>query len=265
MLKLLVTGGCGFIGSNLVDKLRRLGFDVDIIDLKLGSDIRDLEVFVSKKYDYIFHLAAQASIPKSFANPLWAYDHNVLGTLKVLEYAKKTGAGVIFSSSASVYEPMSPYAVSKLVCEKYLKFYEPSVRSVALRYFNVFGKRQEIANGGEGLALSTFLKQRKENKPFTIVGTGKQRRDFVYVGDVVRANIAAMEYLESGGGFDVFDIGFGKNYSINEVVEMVKKKHPYIYLPPRIEPFENLADIIKAKILLDWSPKVSLKKWLASS
>lgn len=261
-MKFLVTGFMGFIGLNLYNTLKLYGYNVDGIDLKMGGDVRVFET--SRKYDVIFHLAAQASIPKSFENPYWCHDHNVNGTLRLLEYARKVGAKVIFASSASVYEPMSPYAVSKLVCEEYLKLYAGlGVDSVALRYFNVFGERQEIANGGEALALSIFLGQLKRNEPFTIVGTGEQRRDFVYVGDVVAANLVAMKFLEQNRGYEVFDIGRGENYSINEVVGMIKKGHPHVFLPPRVEPFENRADISKAKELLDWEPKVTLPEWLS--
>lgn len=269
-MKCLITGYLGFIGNNLSE---RLGFPGGI-DIKNYQDIRTFDF--KEKFDVIFHLAAQASIPKSFENPVESHSHNVMGTLRILEYARKTGAKVVFSSSSSVYgeaetptkedapkNPVSPYAAQKLMCEEYMKLYwKLGVKSCALRYFNVFGEGQDKANGGYSLALSIFMKQFKEGKPFTIVGDGEQRRDFVYVKDVVRANILAAEYLDEAKGFEAFNIGGGKNYSINQVANTIGKDHPRINLPPRMEPRENLADITKAKELLKWEPKTTLEAWL---
>lgn len=252
----MITGHRGFIGSNLSACIKDIG-----IDLKEGVDIRTCDFPDTK---VIWHLAAQASIPKSFEDPVESNSHNVVGTLRILEHARKTGAKVIFSSSSSIYDPVSPYAVQKLICEEYMKLYwSLGVKSVALRYFNVFGENQSIANGGDGLALAIFLKQYKEGKPFTVVGTGEQRRDFVYVGDVVRANIIAADYLETATEFKVFDVGNGYNYSINEVLDMIDPKHPRVHIPPRVEPFENKADINKRLPL--WTPKTTLPQWLQLS
>ena len=255
-MKTLTTGHLGFIGSNIYKRVGGAG-----VDIKSGQDIRTYEFI--EKYDVIFHTAAKASIPESFDNPIESHSHNVIGTLKVLEYARKTGARVVFSSSASIYDLVSPYAVQKSICETYMRFYWTlGVKSIALRYSNVFGEGQEIANGGYVLAIPIFLKQYKEEKPFTIVGDGKQRRDFVYVGDVVEANLRAAEFLKIADKFEVIDIGTGENHSINEVTDMISKEHPRIYLPPRIEPFENRADITKAKELLHWSPQTYLPEWI---
>ena len=130
--------------------------------------------------------------------------------------------------------------------------------------FNVFGERQEIANEGESLVLARFLAQYKREEPFTIYGTGEQRRDFVYVGDVVDANLLAAEYLDKAKEFQIIDIGTGINYSINEVAEMIDKDNPRVNLPPRDEPFENRANINKAQELLNWNPTVDLPTWLRS-
>jgi UDP-glucose 4-epimerase len=163
-----------------------------------------------------------------------------------------------------VYHPeSSPYARQKLLCEKLLQLYWTfGVKSVALRYFNVFGERQEIANEGEALALARFLAQYKRGEPFTIYGNGLQRRDFVYVKDVVDANIKAAEYLDTATEFKTIDIGTGENHSINEVADMIDSKHPKIYLPSRNEPFQNRADTKDAEELLSWKPKTTLKSWL---
>lgn len=257
-----VTGYKGFIGSNVYKTLKERGYDVFGFDIKDGNDVRFFNP--QEKYDVIFHLAANASIPESFEKPIETIENNVIGTIKILEYAKKTGAKVVFSSSSSIYDPVSPYAVSKKVCEEYMKLYWTfGVKSVALRYFNVFGEGQEIANGGNSLALARFIKQYKDKTSFTIYGTGEQRRDFVYVGDVVDANIKAAEFLDKAKKFEVFDIGSSVNYSIIEVVNMIDKNYPKLFLPPRIEPFENLANIKRAKRLLKWSPKSDLKQCLS--
>jgi UDP-glucose 4-epimerase len=252
----MVTGSSGFIGGHLLEAVGGTG-----LDLKEGNDIRVCE-FPDEKV--IFHCAAQASIPKSLEDPLESYSHNVEGTIRVLKHALKTGASVVFSSSSSVYHPnSSPYAEQKAICEEFLETYwDLGVKSVALRYFNVFGERQEIANEGEALVLARFLAQYKRGEPFTIYGNGLQRRDFVYVKDVVDANIKAVEFLKTAKKFEVIDIGSGTNYSINAIADMIDKDHPRINLPPRDEPFENLADISKAKELLGWEPKTTLEAWL---
>ena len=158
---------------------------------------------------------------------------------------------------------MSPYALQKSICEQYLKFYwNFGVKSIALRYFNVFGEGQEIANGGDSLALSIFLKQFKNKEYFTIVGDGEQRRDFIYVGDVIEANLKAAKFLESAESFEILDIGTGINFSINEIVNMMSQTHPRINILPRIEPRENRANISRAIELLNWHPTMDIKTWL---
>src|SRR3990167_11199357 len=257
-MKIFVTGYKGFIGSHIYDAV-----EADGIDLKEGEDIRTLEF--EKDYDIIFHCAAQAAISKSIENPVYSLTHNVIGTLRVLEHARKTGAKVVFSSSSSIYDLKSPYALQKQMCEDLLRYYLiRGVKSIAVRYFNVFGEGQEIANGGYSLVLSVFLDQLKRGRPFTIVGNGKQRRDFVYVGDVVEANIKAAKFLDKATEFETIDIGTGINYSINEVADMISKDNLRINVLPREEPFENWANINKAHELLAWEPKVDLPSWLAS-
>jgi len=273
----LITGVQGFIASHLNARLLELGAKVSGCDIKNMIDIRTYNFH--EKYDVIFHLAANASIPQSLENPAESHSHNVLGTLRILEYAKKIGARVIFSSSSSIYgepdiiptpedsqpKPMMPYALQKLECEQYLWLYWNlyGVKSVALRYFNVFGEGQEFANGGgdSSLCLANFLRQKKNREPLTIVGTGEQRRDFVYVKDVVKANIKAAEWLENNN-FEIFNVGSGENYSINEVANMVDSNGQRVYLPARIEPQNGLADITKVKNMLGFEAKVKLEEWL---
>lgn len=285
MLKILITGGAGFIGSHIADKCIEAGYETYVIDnlsTGLKENINPKAWFINAdiltydfqdKYDVIFHVAFQASIPKSLEDPIGSNKNNVEGTLKILEYARKTGAKIVFSSSSSIYGDaeklptpennpanfVSPYALQKLICEQYMELYWKlfKVKSVALRYFNVWGDRQPNT-GAYALALAIFQTQFKNNQPFTIVGTGKQRRDFVHVKDVTEANLKAMEYLDKAEKFEIFNIGSGVNYSILEVTDLVKKDHPKTFLPPRIEPFENLADCSKAKEFLDWEAKMRL-------
>ena len=279
IMKALVTGSSGFIGSHVFSRLTELGFIVSGIDTKVHPEFDVTTYKFHEKYDLIFHLAADASIPRSFENPVETHRNNVIAMLRILEYAKKTGAKVIFSSSSSVYgepqiiptpessflSPVSPYAFQKLICEEYCKFYwRFGVKSVALRYFNVFGEGQENANGGgdSSLALGIFLKQHKENKPFTVVGDGLQRRDFVYVKDVAEANLKVAEWLFEATQFEAFNVGSGINYSILEVTDMIDLKHPKTFLPPRPEPKVGLADISKIAPL--WKPNTTLEMWIKS-
>lgn len=259
--KALVTGYKGFIGSNLYNFLFEKGWDVDGLDLKDSQDIRTCYLDRSKYYDVIFHLAAQASIPLSFEQPEESHNTNVGGTIRLLEYARDIGAKMVFSSSSSIYDPVSPYALQKWQAEQYLQiFWKMGVKSVALRYFNVFGEGQEYANGSESLVLAKFMGQKRRDEALTIVGTGKQRRDFVYVKDICRANLLAYKWLKKAKEFKVFDVGTGKNTSINEVAELVDPKGQRVRLTPRIEPFANKAN--KNRFIPSWKPTVSLENWL---
>mgnify|MGYP001613965948 FL=1 len=266
------------MGKHLYSLLLDLGWQVSGADLKDDIDIRTYAFH--EKYDVIFHLAANASIPQSLKNPLESHSHNVVGTLRLLEYAKNTGATMVFSSSSSVYgepeitptpesallHPMIPYGLQKLECEQYMWLYQKlyGVSSVALRYYNVYGEGMEHANGGgdSSLALANFLRQYKSEEPFTIVGNGLQRRDFVYVKDVALANVLAAQHLCTHEGFDAVNIGSGVNHSILEVADMISKEHPRLHLPPRVEPQFGLANIARAGQLLHWYPVVKLKDWL---
>lgn len=270
-MKCLITGHRGFIGRHLYTKVVEMGWEVEGIDLKEGKDIITYEF--SGEYDVIFHLAANASIPASFEKPLESHMNNVYGSLRVLDFAKKIGAKIIFSSSSSVYgEPqtfptcetdaisyMSPYAFQKYEIEEYLKLLK--IPHICLRYFNVFGEGQENANAGDNsLMLATFLKQKREGLPLTIVGTGEQKRDFIYVKDVVDANIlaAGLNIRE----FNVFNVGSGKNYSVNQIANIIDPTGIRQYLPARTEPFMGLSDISRIKHVFGWKPTINIEEWL---
>lgn len=289
-----MTGGAGFIGSNLTDELIRLGHKVIIIDnLSLGKkeyinpkakfyklDIRDYKKIepLFKDIDCVFHLAAQPRIQPSIVNPAESFDNNVLGTFNVLLATKENKVErFIYSASSSAYgdqkkmplkeemtpRPENPYALFKYMgeemCHLFYQLYGLPI--VCLRYFNVYGERQST-QGAYATVIGIFLRQRKEGKLLTIVGDGNQRRDFTYVKDVVNANILAMRAQKAIG--HLINIGSGSNYSVNEVAKMIDPNHVYISPRPG-ETRVTLADILKAKKLLGWQPKVSLEKWIKST
>ena len=293
MKKAIVTGGAGFIGSNLVDKLIEMGVQVTIIDdFSTGKkeninpaaycweqDIATVDVDVLTTYmqdvDVVFHMAALARVQPSIEDPV-SYDAvNVGGTLRILTAAANAGVRrVVYSASSSAYgettilptpestkiDPLSPYGVQKYVGEVYCKMFSEvyNLDTCSLRYFNVYGERMSL-DGGYCLAMGIFAKQMLDGKPLTITNDGNQRRDFTYVGDVVDANILAATRNEDLNG-DVFNIGNGNNYSINEVADMLGGEKTYG--EKRIEPFETLADNAKADLELDWQPKGDLPTWI---
>ena len=290
-MRCLVTGGAGFIGSNLVDKLIDDGHEVIIFDnYSTGKkeninpkakfflvDISHSPSFqndtmrdVMTGVDVVFHLAALARVQPSIENPIEYHNTNVNGTLNLLkacvDYDVKR---FVFSSSSSVYgdveekdlptsedanlNPMSPYAIHKLIGEQYCKLFSElyGLETVSLRYFNVYGERQPI-EGAYTLVMGVFAQQLLQGKPMTIRGDGNQRRDFTYVGDVVQANILAAEYEKELNGED-FNIGNGRNYSVNDVAKMLggnKTKGKEV-----LEPFQTLADNSKARLILGWNPQ----------
>ena len=250
--KIIVTGGAGFIGSNLVDALIKEGHSVTVIDnLFTGkkSQVNKKAKFIKqdicnlkkiKPYfrgaDYVFHLAAIARIQPSIINPAPTMQDNVMGTLNVLLAARDAKVKrVVYSASSSSYgdqdtlplhEEMtprfkSPYSLSKYVGEELCRLFSNlyNLETVSLRYFNVYGPRQ-LLTGAYATVVGVFLKQFRLGKPLTIVGDGNIQRDFTHVFDVVKANILASQSKKVGKG-EVINIGTGKNYSINEVAAMI--------------------------------------------
>ena len=293
--KAIVTGGAGFIGSHLVDKLIDMGVEVHVIDdLSTGkkeninpnanfhkeTDISKLDPYAyhwefGKDVDIIFHLAALARVQPSIEQPIPYHDVNVTGTHNLLIWAQKNGVKrFVFSSSSSVYgdtvifptpedtikNPMSPYAMHKLIGEQYCKLFSTlyDIDTVSLRYFNVYGDRMNL-EGAYRLAIPIFASQIKEGKPCTINNDGKQRRDFTYVVVVVDSNIICASNKKRFSG-DVFNIGNGNNTSVNELVDMLGgERGKGIKV---VEPFETLADNAKALLDLYWDPKGNLENWI---
>lgn len=287
--KVLVTGGVGFIGSNLVDELINLDYEVHILDnLSAGNrsylnkkakfhqkDVTKLEQIepLFRGIKYVFHMAALPSVQFSIEKPLESNEANVKGTLNVLIACKKAKVKrLIYSASSSAYGdqkvmplkedfiamPKSPYALQKYIGELYCRLFSDvyGLETVCLRYFNVYGNRNN-SEGPYASVIAKFIKQKEKGEIITITGSGKQTRDFTNVKDVVRANILAMQSNKVGKG-EVINIGTGKNVSINEIAKIIGGKVKHI--DARLEPKNSLADISRAKRLLGWSPKIGLEE-----
>ncbi len=290
--KVIVTGGTGFIGSHIVNRLLSEGADVHIIDnfaegkkkiVPKGvtlhkKDIRKLKDIhkIFKDANYVFHLAALPRVQFSIEHPIETFEVNLLGTLNVLEASRLMKVQrVVYSASSSAYGdqpkmpltedmpamPKSPYGLQKyqseLLCKMYSEIYDLS--TVNLRYFNVYGPGLD-PDGAYALVIGKFLKQRSEGKPMTITGDGKQTRDFTHVNDVANANVLAATGDKVGKGESI-NIGSGRNVSLNKLAEIIGG--PIEYIPARLEPKDTLADNSKAKELLGWSPTVSFEDGMA--
>ena len=289
-MKALVTGGAGFIGSNLVDRLLDRGDTVVVVDnetantheetywndnaINVKADVNDKGFDNIATYiDCIFHLAADISIPYSIENPAATYKNNVHGLLNVLETARKNDIKkVIFSSTAAIYgltdkvcaetdapDPLNPYSVSKLAGEHLMKMYNDlyGIQTASLRYFNVYGPRQ--SNTGQyAPVVGIFQKQKENNSALTIVGDGEQTRDFIHVYDVADANILLAESDATG----VYNVGTGVEYSVNQIANMISDVQRNV--PARVgEARRSIADISKIKSI-GWRPNVKLEEWIGS-
>ena len=302
-MKYIVTGGAGFIGSNLVDTLlARSNNKVIVIDdfsegkqenlsqhdlnpnltvVKRSVESFDTEsmsiddIKIFDGVDTVFHLAAKARVQPSIDDPDSFHKSNVTGTFNMLRCAQLNSVRrFVFSSSSSVYgdtdilptpersekNPISPYAVNKLIGEEYCRTFSKvyEIETVCLRYFNVYGERQSLT-GGYRLVMGIFAQNRLEGKPLTIFGDGEQRRDFTYVRDVVRANLLASSSNLVGHG-DCINIGNGDNRSVNELADLIGGEKEYG--PSVLEPKATLADNNKARNLLGWLPTVNLEDWV---
>ena len=290
-----VTGGAGFIGSHLVNYLIKEGHSISVIDnLSYGKkqnlaevydqikfyqeDIRDFEALkkILKNVDGVFHQAALTVVQDSLKKPQEYQDVNVSGTENIFKLAKEYGLKVVFASSSSVYghkenmpirenaerKPINPYGKTKLD-DEYLfeKYSNLGVSIIGLRYFNIFGKGQTLAYSG---VITKFLDRIRESKPPIIFGDGSQIRDFVFVGDVVRANLTCMNNKSSNF---LINIGSGKATSILQLANMIigfsGLSLQAIFLEPQKgDIHKSHADIDSAKKLLKWEPKTELKTWL---
>src|SRR3989344_2680269 len=287
-MKILVTGGAGFIGSNLVDALINQGHQVKVLDnLSTGKkeninskadfvlvDITDLEAIKPhfQGIDYVFHVAALPRVQLSIEDPIKTHQININGTLNVLLAARDAKIKkVIYSASSSVLGsnkrlparedflpmPISPYGLHKYVGEHYARLFSLlyGLETVSLRYFNVYGPRMAFS-GAYVTVIAVFLQQKKEGKKLTITGDGTQTRDFTYIDDVVRANILAATGEKVGRG-EVINIGAGNNQTVSEVAAMIGGETQNIL--PRVEPHDTLADIAQARALLGGQPETDFE------
>lgn len=293
-MKCLVTGGCGFIGSHIVDKLVELGQEVTVIDNHYADNEKfyynEKAQYVSQDIcnyqmtrvfytdvDWVFHCAAESRIGPAIENPLNATNINVTGTCTVLQCAREAGVkSFVYSSTSSGYgnnpypnvetqpdDCLNPYSVSKVAAEKLCKLYTEmyGLPTVVLRYFNVYGERAP-RKGQYAPVIGIFKRQKDAGEPLTIVGDGLQRRDFVHVSDVVNANIrAAAAVVDPSCYGQMYNIGSGENFSIKEIADWID--HNQVHIPARVgEVRVSLANIEKFQNAFNWEPNIKLDEWV---
>ena len=287
----LVTGGAGFIGTNLVVRLLKDGHKVRVFDnFSAGrredriqkdaeyfeGDIRNMEDLrkAMQGIDGVFHLAAVPRVTYSVEHPIETNENNITGTLNVLVAARDAGVKrLVFSSSSSVYggsdgsklqedmcgHPLSPYALHKYTGEMYCRLFSElyGFETVNLRYFNVYGPFLD-PNGAYALVVGKFFRQRSNNEPMTICGDGEYYRDYTHVSDIVEANALAMKSNQVGKG-EIFNIGVGSACSVNKLAKLIGGKT--VFVPDRPgDPRRSEADNTRSREILGWKPKVSLEE-----
>ena len=289
----LVTGGAGFIGSHIVEQLINIGHEVVVVDNEYSDnenfhwrdDTYNINIDITDKalknaftnVDYVFHLAAEARIGPAIENPVNAVNINTIGTCNVLQCARDAGVKkVMYSSTSSGYglnpspndetqpdDCLNPYSVSKVAGEKICKMYTDlyGLKTVIFRYFNVFGERAP-KKGQYAPVIGIFLRQLAAGEKLTIVGDGEQRRDFVYVKDVANANImAALSNADDEAYGQVYNVGSGKNYSVNDIASFISDDT--INIPPRVgEARNSLANIDKIYKTFAWKPQTDVEQWI---
>jgi UDP-glucose 4-epimerase len=273
-MKILVTGGAGFVGTNLLTSLKKQQPNTELYSIDNYStgykeneingvkyhevDIHTEEATEIINYiepDIIYHLAALARIQPSFKFPTSTFDSNMLGTQRVLEYARQNKTPVIYAGSSSTHGGVhkNPYTFSKWVGEELCKLYSKvyDVPTIITRFYNVYGDHMIPGNSAYSTVIQIFNEQFREGKPLTVTGTGEKRRDFTHVLDICDALISCMKHPELRAEF--FELGRGKNYSINEVADMYKTTKTYIPNRPG-EAETTLADYSKATTILGYNP-----------
>jgi UDP-glucose 4-epimerase len=292
-LTYLITGGAGFIGTNLAERLIRDGHKVIIVDdLSAGKiervpetaalyklDICKTEPLtaVMKGVDVVVHLAALPRVQFSIEHPFEAQHVNIDGTLSVLEAARQAGVRrIVYAASSSAYgdqdvmplkenlpaQPKSPYGLHKYTGELMMKIWHDihKLETVSLRFFNVYGPHLD-PDGAYALVIGRFLKQRMQNTPMTITGDGEQTRDFTHVFDTVDAIVRATQSERVGHG-EVFNVGAGRNVSINKIAQLIGG--PVVYVAPRLEPKHTLADSSYIDLVLGWKATIAIEEGILS-
>lgn len=288
----IVTGGCGFIGSHLVDKLVSMGVETVVVDNLSASsnekfyyndlakyynidicDYNDLERIFKKNIDVVFHLAAESRIGPTIINPCKAVKTNIIGTQNILELSKKINVKKVIYSSTSAYyglknipplsedmqrDCLNPYTVTKIagedLCVLYNDFY--GLPTISLRYFNVYGDRSPTS-GPYAPVIGLFIDAFNNKKPMTIVGDGSQSRDFIHVNDVVEANLSAAITENKKTFGQIFNVGSGKNYSIISIAKMIGGDYNFIDPRPG-EAKDTLSNNEKILSLLGWKPFMNI-------
>lgn len=286
--KVLVTGGSGFVGREVVKQLSLKGYSVTVLDRVqkpddftnvkyIQGDIQNAAkcVVACAGQDYVIHLAAKPRIPESFINPDDYFDDNVTGTKNILTAASAVGVRkFIYGSSSSIYgnnptphkpfhkpDPLNYYAMTKLFGEHLCKQYKNmfNLNYNILRFFTVYGDEQPD-DDNKGLMISKFYRLASEGKPLTVHGDGTFKRDYIHVSDVAAACIASMESKVKS---EVFNVGTGNNISVNEVIDILKEFFPELEIDYEDKPKgyapETLADIDKIKKLLNWKPTINIE------
>ena len=297
-MKCLVTGGAGFIGGHLTDQLVNDGHDVIVIDNESAEtsdnfywrddtenhkvDILDYENLEPrfKDVDWVFHMAAESRVMTATENPRRAVEVNSSGTCNVLQAARVNNIKrLMYSSTSAAYglteivpqdekvelDCLNPYSTSKVcgeeICKMYTKLF--GLDTIIFRYFNVYGERAPT-RGQYAPVVGRFLKQVEEGKPITIVGDGEQRRDMIHVSDIVQANLAAAKTEKTEAFGQIFNIGTGVNYSVNQMAGLIGGETTNLDPRPG-EARVTLSDSSKAKELLDWQSKVNFKEWVINN
>ena len=287
-MKCLVTGGAGFVGTNLIKRLLRDGHQVisldnystgfkeneqegcDYLEVDITDGIRNNTFFDKKQHgwislydvDVIFHMAALPRIKPSFENPKEVMEVNVNGTLNILEFARKNDVPIVYAGSSSVHGGTykNPYTFSKWqgeeLCNMYRKIYKLEVS--ICRFYNVYGDHMP-ESGEYRTVLPIFLEQYKNKETFTVTSDGEQRRDFTHVDDIIDAMIKVVKLNQYG---KIFELGRGKNHSIKEVINMFPNPR-WEYIPEIPgEVRETLCESKLARELLNWKPKINLNEWI---
>tara|TARA_B100000214_G_scaffold374249_1_gene356472 strand:- start:2042 stop:2935 length:894 start_codon:yes stop_codon:yes gene_type:complete len=295
MIKSLVTGGAGFIGSNLVDHLLNMGHQIVCVDnesanndkfywnndkrvYNVNGDITDYELMKNLfiNVDYVFHLAAESRLQPAIENPINAVYKNCVGTTVALQCAREAKVKrFVYSSTSSGYgnnsypnvetqsdDCLNPYSASKVSGEKFCKMYSNlyGLETVVLRYFNVFGQRCP-SRGQYAPVISIFQRQNNAGEPLSIVGDGSQCRDFVHVKDVARANYLAATLPLKGNVGEVFNVGSGKYYSIKTIADSISDNQISIPIRPG-EMDTTFADINKISEVFGWKPEIDVIDWI---
>ena len=290
-MKMLVTGGAGFVGTNLIIRLMKDGHEVVSVDNystgkkenhQEGCQYHDFDlssphtlgIYVDhgsyphwrdEKYDVIFHIGALARIQPSLRNPYKSIFNNFVSSLNIFEYARRNNIKVVYAGSSTFHHGLysSPYAWSKYSGEELCKLYSSvyDLSTAICRFYNVYGPYQ-LEDGEYSTVLGIFEKQYREGKPLTITADGEQRRDFTYIDDIVDGLVKCSEHNFKA---EFFELGKGVNYSINEIADMFGKDYPREYISARKGEYDvTLADYSKAKLKLGWEPNGDITQYIKS-